>query len=84
MIASIYKRHNRLDIVINNAGIASMNHFLLTPAETAKKIVSDVRISVSELKESESSARLPEKIPPRSFMIKRNVFSTMPNTVIFI
>ena len=29
MISSIRRRHGRLQIVINNAGIASMNHFLL-------------------------------------------------------
>jgi len=39
MISSIRKRHGRLDIVINNAGIASMNHILLMPYVTAKKIV---------------------------------------------
>ena len=29
MLGSIQKRHGRLDVAINNAGIASMNHFLL-------------------------------------------------------
>jgi len=28
-----------IDILINNAGIASMNHFLLTPTETARQII---------------------------------------------
>ncbi len=30
----IERNHGRLDVVINNAGIASMNHVLLTPAHT--------------------------------------------------
>lgn len=30
--------HKCIDILINNAGIASMNHFLLTPYDTAKKV----------------------------------------------
>ena len=39
MFSSIQKRHNRLDIAINNAGIASMNHMLLTPVSIAEKIM---------------------------------------------
>lgn len=39
MLSSIKKKYGQLDIVINNAGIASMNHFLLTPSHTAKKII---------------------------------------------
>src|SRR5262249_43823811 len=35
----ISKQGGRLDNLINNAGIASMNHFLLTPFETAKALV---------------------------------------------
>lgn len=34
----IRKNYDRLDVLINNAGIASMNHVMLTPAETVKKI----------------------------------------------
>lgn len=34
----IRKTYGQLDHLINNAGIASMNHFLLTPLETAEKI----------------------------------------------
>ena len=32
-------RFGRIDVLINNAGIASMNHLLLTPTETAKKVM---------------------------------------------
>ncbi len=39
MLSSIWKRHGRLDIAINNAGIASLNHTLLTPAETVDRIM---------------------------------------------
>lgn len=39
VFSSIRKRHGRLEIVINNAGMASMNHFLLMPGSTAAKIV---------------------------------------------
>ena len=39
MFSSIRRRHDRLDIIINNAGIASMNHFLLMPSVTAMKII---------------------------------------------
>lgn len=37
--ASIKRRHGRLDVAINNAGIGSMNHVLLTPAVTASRII---------------------------------------------
>jgi 3-oxoacyl-[acyl-carrier protein] reductase len=39
MLSSIQKRHGRLDVAINNAGIASMNHSLLTPAATVERIM---------------------------------------------
>ena len=39
MLSSIKKRNGKLDIVINNAGIASMNHVLLMPGSTATRIV---------------------------------------------
>ncbi|MFX0201818.1 MAG: SDR family NAD(P)-dependent oxidoreductase [Candidatus Hodarchaeota archaeon] len=39
MFLSIQKRHGRLDIAINNAGISSMNHMLLTPKTTVDKIM---------------------------------------------
>jgi 3-oxoacyl-[acyl-carrier protein] reductase len=39
MLASIQKRHGRLDILINNAGVASLNHSLLTPLSTVEKLM---------------------------------------------
>lgn len=39
LFAEIRSRYGRLHILINNAGIASMNHVLLTPVSTAKKIL---------------------------------------------
>lgn len=38
MMQSIRERHGRLDVLVNNAGIASMNHCLLTPLATAERI----------------------------------------------
>lgn len=39
MFAEISKVHNRLDILINNAGVASMNHILTTPLSTVHNII---------------------------------------------
>lgn len=39
MIADITKRYGRIDVVLNNAAIASMNHVLLTPAKTANRML---------------------------------------------
>lgn len=37
-VRNVYKNHKHIDVLINNAGCASMNHFLLTPFDTAKKV----------------------------------------------
>lgn len=37
-VRNIYKIHRRIDVLINNAGIASMNHVLLTPYTTARRV----------------------------------------------
>jgi 3-oxoacyl-[acyl-carrier protein] reductase len=39
MIADMTKRHGRIDVVLNNAAIASMNHILLTPAASANRML---------------------------------------------
>lgn len=39
MFYEISQKYGRLDVLINNAGIASMNHSLLTPLSTAQKLV---------------------------------------------
>lgn len=38
MIRDVQKQFGRIDILLNNAGIASMNHTLLTPLSTVRKI----------------------------------------------
>jgi 3-oxoacyl-[acyl-carrier protein] reductase len=38
MVREVTKRHDRLDAAINNAGIASMNHTILTPLATVEKV----------------------------------------------
>jgi 3-oxoacyl-[acyl-carrier protein] reductase len=38
MIRSIYRKFGKIDILINNAGIASMNHILITPLKTVENI----------------------------------------------
>ena len=39
MFSEIRKTYQRLSILINNAGIAAMNHILLTPMETVHKVL---------------------------------------------
>jgi 3-oxoacyl-[acyl-carrier protein] reductase len=39
MLAEIAGTYRRLDVLINNAGIASMNHILLTPLQVARNIM---------------------------------------------
>jgi len=39
MLSSIRQRHGRLDVLINNAGVASMNHCLLMPVSAVDRIL---------------------------------------------
>ena len=39
MVANVVKRHGRVDIVLNNAAVASMNHVLLTPAKASNRMM---------------------------------------------
>jgi len=39
LLSQVRKKYQRLDILINNAGIASMNHSLLTPLDTVHNII---------------------------------------------
>jgi len=38
MVRTVVRKHGRIDALLNNAGIAAMNHALLTPAKTAQQI----------------------------------------------
>jgi 3-oxoacyl-[acyl-carrier protein] reductase len=39
MISSVAKRHGRIDVLLNNAAVASMNHVLLTPAKASNRML---------------------------------------------
>jgi 3-oxoacyl-[acyl-carrier protein] reductase len=38
MVRAVLRKHGRIDALLNNAGIASMNHALLSPGKTAQSI----------------------------------------------
>jgi 3-oxoacyl-[acyl-carrier protein] reductase len=38
LFAEVKRSYGRLDVLVNNAGIASMNHVVLTPVQTVKRI----------------------------------------------
>jgi 3-oxoacyl-[acyl-carrier protein] reductase len=38
-LGEVRKQFGYIDVLINNAGIAAMNHFCLTPIETAKRVM---------------------------------------------
>jgi len=40
MVRAAVRAHGRIDVLLNNAGIASMNHALLSPAESARAVFS--------------------------------------------
>jgi 3-oxoacyl-[acyl-carrier protein] reductase len=39
MCREVYKKFKQIDVLINNAGIASMNHSLMTPGNTVKRLI---------------------------------------------
>jgi 3-oxoacyl-[acyl-carrier protein] reductase len=39
IVAQIRRSHGRLDVLVNNAGIASLNHFLMVPASTVDRVM---------------------------------------------
>jgi 3-oxoacyl-[acyl-carrier protein] reductase len=39
MVALVAKKHGRIDCVLNNAAVASMNHVLLTPAKASNRML---------------------------------------------
>jgi 3-oxoacyl-[acyl-carrier protein] reductase len=39
LFREIRRRHGRLDVLINNAGVAAMNHAILTPASTVEDVL---------------------------------------------
>ncbi len=57
----VKKNYGQIDALINNAGIAAMNHFMMTPIDTARKLMevnylgslTCIRAFVSMLKRSE-------------------------------
>lgn len=57
----VKNKYKKIDVLINNAGIASMNHYMLTPIETAKKVMTTnffapfamIRAFVGALKKSQ-------------------------------
>ncbi|OHD20352.1 MAG: oxidoreductase [Spirochaetes bacterium GWC1_27_15] len=38
MVSDIRKKFGKIDYLLNNAGVASMNHLILTPLETARRV----------------------------------------------
>lgn len=39
MVRDVKKKFGKIDVLLNNAGAASMNHFLLTPYKTVKEMI---------------------------------------------
>jgi 3-oxoacyl-[acyl-carrier protein] reductase len=61
MLSYVRNNYSRLDVLINNAGIASMNHSLLTPIHTAERILSTNVIGSFLLMRESVKLMLPHK-----------------------
>ena len=51
MFLDIRKKYKNIDVLINNAGLASMNHVLLTPGEKAKQIIESAKQCAREARQ---------------------------------
>ena len=71
MFQQIRKEFGRIDVLINNAGVASMNHSLLTPIHTVRKIL-DTNVIGTFLFSRESAK-----------IMKRNSFGRIINFATF-
>jgi 3-oxoacyl-[acyl-carrier protein] reductase len=54
VFGAIARRHGRLDVLVNNAGVAAMNHALLTPLATVRRIM-DVNVGGTFLASREAA-----------------------------
>src|SRR5690348_7469254 len=73
MVADITKRHGRIDVVLNNAAIASMNHILLTPAKSANRMmevnVTGTMLVCRDAAKDRKSTRLNSSHPSISYAV---------------
>lgn len=63
-LGEVRRRFGHIDVLINNAGIASMNHFCLTPLETARRVM-DVNFFGTFLMTRECAKLLRKSKAPR-------------------
>ena len=64
MFSDIRKTFGRVDVLVNNAGVASMNHSLLTPLSTARKIL-ETNIIGTFLFSREAAKIMKRKVSPK-------------------
>lgn len=65
MVRSAGKKHGGIDVLINNAGIASMNHILSTPIETIKKLFDTNMVGTALLSRETVKLMMRKKIKGR-------------------